>query len=109
MTDISHPQEEKKSNDVEQISNEKIIALLEKQQVLLEVIEKQNKKIGRHIFWMTVGGYVRILLVIIPIVLAVIFLPPLLKDVTKQYQELLGVKNSASSFDIQNLINQFQK
>jgi uncharacterized membrane protein len=93
----------------EQNSNEKIIALLEKQQALLEVIEKQNKKIGRHIFWMAVGDYVRILLVIVPLILAAIFLPPLLKDVTKQYQELLGVKNSASNFDIQSLINQFQK
>jgi hypothetical protein len=58
---------------------------------------------------MAVGDYVRILLVIVPLILAAIFLPPLLKDVTKQYQELLGVKNSASNFDIQSLINQFQK
>lgn len=93
----------------EKNSNEKIIALLEKQQALLEVLEKQNKKIGRHIFWMTIGGYIRILLVAVPLVLAVIFLPPILKDVTKQYQELLEVKNSAGNFDIQSLINQFQK
>ncbi|MEK7623421.1 MAG: hypothetical protein AAB408_02000, partial [Patescibacteria group bacterium] len=66
-----------------------IAGLLTKQQALLETIVEQNKKIKRHLFWMAVGGYLRLMIIVIPLILGLIFLPPLLRDAVKQYQSFL--------------------
>ena len=96
-----------------------IETMLKKQQELLEIIVKQNTKIKRHLFLMALGGYLRLALIIIPLILGFIFLPPLLNSVMKQYQDLLGVaeqqRNSSSGLpkldvnEIQKLLKQFQQ
>ncbi len=98
MTDISHPQEEKKSNDVEQI-----FTMLGKQQSQLDEISAQNKKILRHFFWMSVGSYLKILLIAVPLILALIYLPPLLDQVYTQYQDLIGTSAKVKNFDLKNI------
>lgn len=45
---------------------------------------------NRHITFQSVMGAVKLLLILVPIILGIIYLPPLLKNVFEQYQDLLG-------------------
>lgn len=85
-------------------------ALLLKQEALLDTIVDQNKTIKRRLLWMVIGSYARLLLIVVPLVLAIIFLPPLLRDVMKQYETLLEGASIGNerNFDIQKLIKEFQ-
>ncbi len=83
-----------------------------------EIIYKQNKKIKRRLTIMAVGDYLRLAFIIVPLILAIIYLPPLLNDVISQYSELLGgigsVPNIGSmlgeGFNFSDIIsNMFQK
>lgn len=54
--------------------------LLKKNIALSESILHSNKRIARRLLFMAVGNYVRLMLLLLPIILAIIFLPPFLKD-----------------------------
>lgn len=66
---------------------------------------------------MTVGSYARLLLILIPLIAAIIFLPPLMRNLLTEYQNLLGnfgQGNSTSTMDfsgvnIEDILKQFQK
>lgn len=63
--------------------------LLLKNIKLSEQIFEQNKKIKRRLTMMTVGNYLRIILIVAPIIFAIIYLPPLIDQVVSQYGGLL--------------------
>ena len=77
------------------------------QQKELQEILKQNlqyskslyamvRKVNRWIIWRRVFGVIKILIILIPIILGIIYLPPLLKEMLAPYneifQQLRGVK-----------------
>ena len=64
--------------------------LIEKNIKWSQVIYEQNRKIKHRLTMMVVGNYLRLLLIIAPIVLGFIFLPPLLEDIFGQYGNILG-------------------
>ncbi|MDD5072111.1 MAG: hypothetical protein PHQ42_05270 [Patescibacteria group bacterium] len=70
--------------------DEEIKKLLEKNLELTREIREMVKGIKRYVFWQRVWGALKILIIVIPIVLGIIYLPALLKDVYRQYQNLLG-------------------
>lgn len=80
--DVPQKKEEKPTDDIK--------TLLEKNLKMSEIIFEQNKKIKNRLTMMIVGNYVKLLLVIIPLIIAFIYLPPLLAPVLSQYNELLG-------------------
>jgi hypothetical protein len=86
----------------EQMSNN-FEEMLKHQQEMLEQIMSQNKKIQRRLTIIVVAGYVKFFLVLFPLLAAIFFLPPLLKQVTQQYSSLLGISSGAngqnSTFD----------
>ncbi len=47
-----------------------------------------TKKIKRWIVWQRAFGVIKILIILIPIILGIIYLPPLLKDYVKPIQEM---------------------
>ncbi len=53
--------------------------LIKQNKELLEALEKKVKKIHKNIVWQTIGGYLRIILVVGPIVLGIIYLTPLVQ------------------------------
>jgi len=63
-------------------------ALVEKSIRWSQVLHEQNKKILRRMTWMAVGSYIRLALFLIPLIVGIIFLPPLLKQAFGQYQSL---------------------
>ena len=83
--------------------DEEIKKLLEKNLELTEEIYKKTKYIKRHVIIQQVFGVLKVLIIIVPIVLGIIYLPPLLKNVYSQYQELLDVGGNLNTIDIEQL------
>jgi hypothetical protein len=74
--------------------DEEIKKLLEKNLELTEEIHKMVKSVKRYMLWQNIWSFLKILIIVVPITIGIIYLPPLLKDVFKQYQNLLGVENA---------------
>ena len=64
--------------------------LIEKNLKWSQIIYEQNRKINNKLLWSAAANWLRLLVIVVPIVLALIFLPPLLKNVWSQYSDLLG-------------------
>lgn len=76
---------------------EMIKELLEKNLKWSQIIYEQNRKINNKLMWSAVGNWFRILLVAVPLILAVWFLPPVVKDLKNKYGGLLGAKTATST------------
>jgi hypothetical protein len=70
--------------------DEEIKKLLEENLKLTKEIYAMTKKIKSFITFQKVMSFVYFLLIVVPLILGIIFLPPLLKNVYSQYSELLG-------------------
>ncbi len=49
-----------------------------------KVVEGQTR-IQRYLFWAVIGNFFRLAIIVVPIVLAILYLPPLLKDFSQQF------------------------
>ena len=49
-----------------------------------------TKKINHFVLWSRIFGILKLFIIIIPIIIGIIYLPPLLKEVFAPYQDLLG-------------------
>lgn len=79
---------------------EELKKLLEKNIELTEEILKMTRSIKHFITFQKFMSFVYLLIIVIPIVLSIIYLPPLLGGVFKQYQELLGIGAPAGVTDL---------
>jgi len=82
--------------------DEDIKKLLEKNLELTEDIHEMTKKIKSYILWQKVFSIIKILIILVPIILGIIYLPPLLRDVFDQYRELLNI--GGTGLDLQGLL-----
>jgi len=73
--------------------------LLEKNIELTEEILKLTRSIKNFITFQKFMSLIYLLLIVVPIVLSIIYLPPLLSGVFKQYQEFLGIGTPAEVTD----------
>lgn len=71
--------------------------LLEENLALSKKIFVQNKKIQRRMTFMAVSDGLRLLLIVIPLIIAAIFLPPLIKPAMQQYQDLLQTSSTLNT------------
>ncbi|MFA6424234.1 MAG: hypothetical protein WCV83_02880 [Candidatus Magasanikbacteria bacterium] len=69
--------------------------LLEKNLKWSQIIYEQNRKINNKLMWTAVAGWVRVFLILVPLVVAAWFLPPLVKDLQDTYGSLLGGKTTS--------------
>ena len=86
-----------------------LVDLIKKNIALSDALYKQNVKIHKKLKWMSIMGMVRFFIFLVPLILGIIFLPPLLGGVWEQYQSLLGISTS-SGLNIESfkaLIEQF--
>lgn len=65
--------------------------LLKENLALNEEIYKMVKKINRFVIWQRVFGFLKLLIIVLPIVLGILYLPSILKDLLAQYQSILGM------------------
>lgn len=93
---------------VPKTDSEMIKELLEKNLKWSQIIYEQNRKINNKLMWSAVGNWFRILLIVVPLILAVWFLPPVVKDLKNKYSDLLGGK-TATSTPNPNSFEQFLK
>ncbi|TSC84636.1 MAG: hypothetical protein G01um101413_20 [Parcubacteria group bacterium Gr01-1014_13] len=76
--------------------------LIEKNLKWSQIIYEQNRKINNKLLWTAIASWLKVLLILVPLVLAIWYLGPLLKDVISQYSELLGNSGQATSESQEN-------
>jgi len=84
--------------------DEEIKKILEKNLKLTKEIHEMAKSIKSFMMWQRVFSFLKILIIVVPIVIGIIYLPPLLKNVFEQYQGLLGIGGGTSGNIIENLL-----
>jgi hypothetical protein len=89
-------------------SPEALRELLEKNLKWSQIIYEQNRRINSKLFWYDFLSWIRVLLIAIPLILAVIYLPPFIERAWGQYRELLGqvndISQSGSSGSLEKLL-----
>ncbi|MDP2950899.1 MAG: hypothetical protein Q8N55_00795 [bacterium] len=65
--------------------------------VKLNKIEQQNEKIKKRLWWVNFFSALRVVFVLVPLILAVIYLPALINNLLKKYQELVPQANSLNN------------
>jgi hypothetical protein len=71
---------------------------------LLETIKSQNEKLLKKLRWMAVANYVRLAIIIIPLILAFIYLPVIFEKFWEQYIEILP-----NTSNLQDILNSYIK
>lgn len=87
---------------------ETIKELLEKNLKWSQIIYEQNRKINNKLMWSAIANWFRILIIVIPLALAIWFLPPVIKGLQNTYGGLLGGK-TATDTNNSNSIDQLLK
>lgn len=62
----------------------------------VDTIYQQNKSIQRRLTYLVIASYIKLLLILIPLIVGIIYLPPLFTSLFEQYGALLS---TASSLD----------
>jgi hypothetical protein len=86
IVEVSKKEIDTKKMEVKDVSPGALRELLEKNLKWSQIIYEQNRKINNKLLWNTILGWLRLLIILIPLLLALWFLPPLLN----KYQELLN-------------------
>lgn len=68
-----------------------IKALMEKNLKWSQILYEQNRKINRQIFWYNLSGWLKILIILVPLALAIIYVPPFFRAVIDKYGNFLGI------------------
>ena len=78
---------------------------------LLWKIYESTEKTRKHLMWSRVFSVIKILIIVIPIVLAIILIPPYIDKITKPYENLL--ENNAQGFfenlDLEEVLKFYNK
>lgn len=97
------------SSPVSELKSENLKELIEKNIKWTQVVYEQNKQIKRRLTLLALGSYLRILIIVVPIILALIYLPPILRPLFEKYNSLLGgmgsVKTGAGSASLNGLLD----
>jgi len=89
-------------NSEEQKNKDSLEELLEKNIKLTEEVRDMTIHIKKFIYWQRIFGFLKLFIILIPIILSIIYLPPLLGQVFEQYQSIIGIQedfqNASSGF-----------
>jgi len=64
--------------------------LLEKNLKWSQIIYEQNRKINNKLIWAAIGSWIKVFLILIPLILAAILLAPMAKNLSSLYSDLLS-------------------
>lgn len=84
--------------------DEEIKKILEQNLELTKEIYVMTKKIKGYVTFQKVMSLVYLALIVVPIILSIIYLPPLLKGAFDQYKDILGIRLGSDN-SIKNLLN----
>lgn len=96
--------------------DEEIKKLLEDNLRLNQETFKMVKSVKKFLLFQQIMGIIKLLLIVIPLIIGIIYLPPLLKQSFDQYQQLLGIGQSDLSpnsllnngINIQSILEQYK-
>lgn len=93
--------------EVEEQKTTDLKTLVEKNIKWSQVIYEQNKKLKHRLDFIIWGGVLKWLIILIPIIFGIIYLPALLKPVMEQYSGLLGTTSGVGvqSKQLESLFN----
>ena len=101
---------EEKNLQNNQESGADIASLLKKNIELTESILELTKKLDSYRKWQQVFGVLKVLIILVPIIIGIIYLPAILEKVMAPYLELLGltenikdIDNSIENIDLKNV------
>ncbi|MCK4553657.1 hypothetical protein KAU19_01700 [Candidatus Parcubacteria bacterium] len=72
------------------MEQEELKKLLEENLKLTEEIHKMTKGIKSFVLWQRIFGVIKILIIVVPIVLAAIFIPRLIEDVKSNPEKIIN-------------------
>lgn len=72
---------------------ENLKELIEKNLKWSQIIYEQNRKINSKLLWYAAASWIRTFLILIPLILAGIFLPPFIKDAWDRYADIFNISN----------------
>lgn len=87
----------------EELNKEDLRDLMVKNLKWSQIIYEQNRKINRKLTWAAIASWLRVLIIVVPILLALWFLPPLIKQYYGMYGSLLNIGNSNTVNSSQSL------
>lgn len=70
--------------------SEDVAALLRENLEMSREIRAMVRHINNYVAWQRIFGWIKVLLIVIPLIIGVLYLPPLLKDIFSQYESLLN-------------------
>jgi len=77
-------------------SNEEVKKLLEENIALMKEIKEDTLYVKKYVVMSQILGFVKVIIVVLPIIWAAFYLPKMLSNVLAPYQELLGVTQGAN-------------
>lgn len=92
INDLFVEEEFKKNNEEKRLTE-----LLEKNLELSNEILEISKYVKKYIVFQKIMVFVKIFLILIPILLALVYLPPLLKGVVEPFQSVLSIYTGVES------------
>ena len=79
--------------------------LLEKNLKWSQIIYEQNRKINNKLLWSAIANWLRLLIIVVPFILAIIYLPAIIKNFKDQYMNFLGASQSGKASSVEDIIN----
>lgn len=98
-----------------QMESKSASELIRENQEKIAQLELSVAKINKYIKWQRIFLVIKILFIVLPLVIGLIYLPTLLKNIFTPYQDLLGDGGTASSLEnfdvnsIKSLMNDLAK
>jgi hypothetical protein len=74
-------------------NNDELLALIKKQSEMIGELQHDSKKIKRRLFIMSLGSYVHLLVIVVPVILTFIYVVPFVKDNWQHVESLLTLTN----------------
>ncbi|MBT4723223.1 hypothetical protein HN958_04300 [Candidatus Falkowbacteria bacterium] len=72
---------------------EELLKLLKKNLEFSKEIHEDLQKVKRYIMWQRVFGVIKVLVIVIPVAIGLIFAVPYLSSTMDQYKEIMGTLN----------------
>jgi hypothetical protein len=72
------------------VADDSLHELLEKNLKWSQIIYEQNRKINHKLMWSAIASWLRLLIILVPLIAALIYLPSLLKGLLDQYGKIFG-------------------
>lgn len=80
------------NTDKENVSRDELKSLLEENLELTKDVRAMVNHINRYVAWQRIFGVLKVLIILVPIILGVIYLPPILKD---SYSQIISIMQSS--------------